>query len=154
MARKPEPIIPRDGMTIRITAGTSRGRDTYGYAVVSLRADDRRVATCNGGGYDMAGTVLGAFITDAFPDELRALANAGRFDGDPNRGTRSDYLYGARVYRDGTGDKPARVHLDGGCGFRSMESILEACGWYLNRVHGNRREDVYLLQKGKRVARR
>jgi hypothetical protein len=61
------------GTTIEITWGTSRGRDTYGYTVCSLRYNGRLIARCNGGGYDMRGTVIGNFVTWAFGPELRAL---------------------------------------------------------------------------------
>lgn len=62
------------GETISIRWGTSRGRDTYGYTTYVLRNDRGvKVAGCNGGGYDMRGTVVGHWITAAFPDELRAL---------------------------------------------------------------------------------
>lgn len=51
----------------------SRGRDTYGYNICSLYLDGRKVAACNGGGYDMKGTSLGNFIARAYADRLRAL---------------------------------------------------------------------------------
>jgi hypothetical protein len=61
------------GTTIEITWGTSRGRDTYGYTVCSLRYNGRLISRCNGGGYDMRGTVVGNFVTWAFAPELRLL---------------------------------------------------------------------------------
>lgn len=51
--------------------GVSRGRDTYGYNICSLYADGFKVGSCNGGGYDMKGTVLGHFIAAAFDERLR-----------------------------------------------------------------------------------
>lgn len=61
------------GRTIEIKWGTSRGQNTYGYTTCALRHQGERIASCNGGGYDMRGTVLGNFLTWAFPDELRAI---------------------------------------------------------------------------------
>lgn len=61
------------GQTIEIKWGTSRGRDTYGYTTATLYHQGRRIAGCNGGGYDMRGTVVGNWIAYTFPDELRAL---------------------------------------------------------------------------------
>lgn len=62
------------GETLTIRWGTSRGRDTYGYTTCSLRNQrGERVAACNGGGYDMRGTVVGNWIAYTFPNELRAL---------------------------------------------------------------------------------
>lgn len=51
----------------------SRARDTYGYNVCTLHADGRKVARCNGGGYDMKGTCLGDFIAKHYADRLNAL---------------------------------------------------------------------------------
>lgn len=58
---------------LEVRWGTSRGRDTYGYTLCSLWVDGRRVARCNGGGYDMKGTVIGSFIAGAYADRLRSL---------------------------------------------------------------------------------
>lgn len=52
---------------------TSRGRETYGYAICSLYAHGTRVASCNGGNYDMKGTSLGHWIAKAFRDRLLRL---------------------------------------------------------------------------------
>lgn len=62
------------GETLTIRWGTSRGRDSYGYTTCSLRNHrGQRVAACNGGGYDMRGTVVGNWIAATFPKELCAL---------------------------------------------------------------------------------
>lgn len=60
--------------TLRVTWGVSRGRNTYGYTTCTLR-DERGVrrAACNGGGYDMLGTVLGNYIASEYRDRLMAL---------------------------------------------------------------------------------
>lgn len=59
--------------TLEFKWGTSRGRETYGYTICSLYVDGRKVASCNGGGYDMKGTALGNYIARAFSERLRAL---------------------------------------------------------------------------------
>jgi hypothetical protein len=65
------------GESITIRWGTSRGQDTYGYTTCSLRNQrGKRVAACNGGGYDMRGTVLGNWIARTFANELCALTPA------------------------------------------------------------------------------
>jgi len=51
----------------------SRARDTAGYNICTLYVDGSRVARCNGGGYDMKGTVLGDFIAKHYADRLRSL---------------------------------------------------------------------------------
>lgn len=63
-------------ITLEFKWTTSRGRDTYGYNVCTLYADGRKVARCNGGGYDMKGTCLGNYLESAFTDRLRALTSA------------------------------------------------------------------------------
>lgn len=64
----------RIGERIQIRWGVSRGRDTEGYTTASLtNGDGRRVASCNGGGYDMRGTVLGNWIARTFSAELVKL---------------------------------------------------------------------------------
>jgi hypothetical protein len=40
----------------------SRGRDTYGYNICTLYIDGRKVANCDGGGYDMQGTDMGNWL--------------------------------------------------------------------------------------------
>lgn len=59
--------------TLEFRWTTSRGRDTYGYNVCTLYADGRKVARCNGGGYDMEGTCLGTFLETFYADRLNAL---------------------------------------------------------------------------------
>lgn len=53
--------------------GTSRGRDTYGYTTCSLWEDGRRMTACNGGGYDMRGTVFGRWLAAKYADRLLKL---------------------------------------------------------------------------------
>lgn len=64
------------GQTIEIKWGVSRGRDSYGYTTAVLRSGGVKIAGCNGGGYDMRGTVVGNFLTYAFAEELRRLKPA------------------------------------------------------------------------------
>lgn len=59
--------------TLRVRWGTSRGRDTYGYTTCSLSEDGKRITACNGGGYDMRGTVFGNWLTYAYTDRLLKL---------------------------------------------------------------------------------
>jgi hypothetical protein len=60
-------------ITLEVKWGTSRGRDSYGYALCTLYADGRKAARCNGGGYDMKGTVMGNWLAAAFADRLLRL---------------------------------------------------------------------------------
>ena len=59
---------------IRFTWSTSRGRDTYGYNLLTLWEDGRRVASQCGGGYDMTGAAVADWLESAYPVRLLALA--------------------------------------------------------------------------------
>lgn len=51
----------------------SKGKDTYGYNICSLWVNNKKLTSCNGGGYDMKGTVLGNWIAHRFKDEIVKL---------------------------------------------------------------------------------
>lgn len=61
---------------IEIKWGTSRGRDTYGYTTCGLYERGKKLAACNGGGYDMRGTVFGIWLAAAYRDKLLLLKPA------------------------------------------------------------------------------
>lgn len=62
------------GETVTIRWGVSRAQNSYGYTTCSLRNHHgKRVAACNGGGYDLKGTVIGAWVATTFPKELNKL---------------------------------------------------------------------------------
>jgi hypothetical protein len=117
---------------------TSRGRDTYGYNLVSLTDTDtgRRYRTC-GGGYDMTGTVLGDWLENRYQSELIAyvasrtasLADCG-YNVPGYR--RLPDLYGMTVRPDG------RIELDGACGESCMVRVAEAIGLTVRSVGHNR----------------
>lgn len=65
------------GESLQIKWGTSRGQDSYGYTTCSLRNHrGERIASCNGGGYDMRGTVIGNWIATTFVKELCSLKSS------------------------------------------------------------------------------
>lgn len=107
----------------------SRGRDTYGYNIVTLRLNSKKVSSCNGGGYDMTGACLGNWITYAFKDELSKF----KFD---EKG-KSEF-YGLNKYDN-------NIYCDGACGFSSMEAILKELGYYLKCVNYSTNLQEYIL---------
>lgn len=131
---------PVNGLTLYFIWTISRGRDTYGYNIVTCREGFRRekVASTCGGGYDMKGTVLAGFIERHFPEELKRL-NSDDFYGLSfwNPKTRKHH----KTYRDGD-----TVHLDGGCGWSSMERILNKIGFYLRFISESRSEIAYIVE--------
>lgn len=109
---------------------TSRGRETYGYNVVTLT--DQRTGKryrAMGGGYDMVGTVFGEWLQETHQDELVQLAAREGWE-DP-QATRKQVkgFYGAFAYPDG------KIILDGGCGLESMRRIAEVIGVQLERTY-------------------
>lgn len=71
--RKTQNIKDQIGSEITIKWGTSRAPDTYGYTTCYLYAEGKRITGCNGGGYDMRGTVIGSWIAKTFQPELHKL---------------------------------------------------------------------------------
>lgn len=124
----------------------SRGRDTYGYNICSLYVDGDKVSSCNGGGYDMKGTALAEWMESQFSEQLKGLTcNYGSGDDTEGfyglgfRGPAPDYEQ-SNHYRDGFA-----ISLHGGCGFSSMERILNAIGYKLKYITESRNETTYLL---------
>jgi hypothetical protein len=117
---------------LTLSWSVSRGRDTYGYNI--CRLDDSETGKryrCNGGGYDMVGTVLAKWIQDRFQDRLRDIKERSASYGytDSQRGwTRAhnevpDSLYGMFYNQD-----TKRISIDGSCGVNSVMNIAEAIG--------------------------
>lgn len=160
---------------LRITYGTSRGANTYGYALVNLSEHGVKKASCNGGGYDMRGTVFADWLQATYQDRLMKLAYDkpgvfARSIWNETTGKDSTYktieedrkkgLYGARWYVNGAneavwdrkgenvkGYKAAKpyVSLDGGCGFESMRRIAAAIGLEVREINGGKRLDILII---------
>lgn len=111
---------------LALTVGTSRGRDTYGYNIVTLRdTTTGKRYRCMGGGYDMQGTVFAAWLQDTQQTALQTVKAQAHSAWTPGgtRSTNDAGLYGMS-YRIDTGT----VQLDGACGMSSMKRIAEAIG--------------------------
>jgi hypothetical protein len=105
---------------LRFTYGTSRGRETYGYNIVRLTDETTGQAfRTMGGGYDMHGTVIGAWLVSVARAELLALPEGG------------DY-YGMRRYPDG------RLSVDGAAGVQSMLNLAAAVGIEMERTYNRK----------------
>lgn len=130
--------------TLHVTFGTSRGRDTYGYTVVTLREFGKVKARCNGGGYDMRGTVFADWLQAEYQDRLVTIKNRmearySKKGGYKNHKAKNS-LYG------GTWNKDAgNVSLDGGCGFRSIQLIAEAIGLNVRKIDAGKKTDIILV---------
>lgn len=143
--------------TLNITFGTSRGRETYGYGVVTLRERGEIKAQTKGGGYDMRGTVFADWLQEAYQDRLVAIAprmEAQRGDGRYLTSKAPGSLYGGTYHLDranGTENGPV-VTLDGGCGFRSIQLIAEAIGLKVRMIDAGKKQDVILVTDGQVAA--
>lgn len=111
----------------------SRGRDTYGYNICTIK-DTRRDTRhrCNGGGYDMQGTSFGNWLEDTYQARLIEIKDKAHSISDENgwHDQEGGSLYGM-VYRTGNNT----VMLDGACGLSSMMKIAEAIGLKLESVY-------------------
>ena len=108
--------------TLNIKWGTSRGAYTYGYTTCSLRAQrGNRRAYCNGGGYDMRGTVFGTWLADEYQQRIAALS--------------AKDFYGISDYN-------GKRHIDGACGFSSVRNIAEAIGLEVNLIDAGKHLDI------------
>lgn len=156
---------------LRIKWGVSRGRDTYGYTTAALSERGEVKARCNGGGYDMRGTVFAEWLQNAYQDRLvklgarkfkRTVWNGKVGDDGPDKAAwshpdvdKKGTLYGAVYYPKGdvrhdgkkwVGDPKPRVTLDGGCGFSSIQWIAEAIGLTVRTIDAGSKLDVILVE--------
>ena len=129
----------------------SKARDTYGYNVCTLYVDNKKVARCNGGGYDMEGTCFGRYLQQEFSDRLVKLTTqyTGLRFNDPDFDPGQVVIDGMTIdEREQTGISlgleryqadhsaslpiPTERHhvplLDGGCGMDEMFKIANAIG--------------------------
>ena len=103
--------------TILISYGVSRGRDTYGYHIVTLTAMGGKKFRCMGGGYDMHGQVLGEYVQYcATQEQLHAAVSA-------------DDSLPVFINNDGV----ARVL--GSSGEAGVMRLMRAIGWEVKAIH-------------------
>jgi hypothetical protein len=151
VAEKPK---HQEHLTLMFKWTVSRARDTYGYNVCTLYVDGKKVAQCDGGGYDMEGTVLGLWVAKRFPDQLREKITTSFYgltfhDPDfdaakaivPDTGQTVEAMeaagksLGLERYQaafSASSPIPTRTHrvpyLDGACGMECMIQVLKAIG--------------------------
>ncbi len=120
---------------------TSRGRDTYGWTLVSLKdtKTGKVYRTC-GGGYDMRGTVLGEWLNDVFKEELKTIAPKAmaKFSNKTGHIHRKDafkggqydrdmVFYGTYAHYDDLGNLE-KVVIDGSCGESEVLALAKEIG--------------------------
>jgi len=135
----------------------SKARDSYGYNIMTLYVDGKKATQCNGGGYDMKGTVLGNWVASHFKNQLLGLKEEfyGLTFHDPNYNPGKEVIEGETIEeREKAGksvgleryqavfsasnklptEKHTIPHINGATGFNQVERILKAIGYYLKWV--------------------
>lgn len=133
--------------SLRLKWTVSRGQNTYGYNVCTLYVDGVKYTSCNGGGYDMEGTVLAEYIKDTYLDRIKALeGNSGSLDK-----TGTGY-YSIMFHNEADGwhkhyKEGDRVSFDGACGVSEVKRIAQAIGLDLEYSHGfsDKKQTAYYL---------
>lgn len=127
-------------LPLEIKWSISRGRDTYGYNICSLYVYGTKVTDCNGGGYDMIGTVIGELVTALFKSELEELSKGADLTNHHSDGREIKFhnpKYGGRYESNCYGlytsdfDGNRNVAINGACGESSVGGILNAIGYDL-----------------------
>lgn len=145
-------------MTLEFRWTTSRARDTYGYNIVTLYVDGRKVSSCNGGGYDMQGTALADWIGREYAARLvtlkepfygltfrdpkynpgKAVVENGETVEQREAKGKSIGLERYQAFRSASNPLPTDRHtvplIDGACGLSSVERIMKAIGLTLSYV--------------------
>ena len=135
---------------------TSRGRETYGYTLASLKdTKTGKFYRACGGGYDMRGTVLGEWLNDVFKVELKSIApkamakfskKTGLVHAErPQNGyyDRDKILYGTYAYYDDSGNLE-KVLIDGACGESEVLALAKEIGL---DVEKHNKLDMYFIEK-------
>lgn len=117
---------------LQIKWSISRGRDTYGYNICTLKDSFSKPMffRCNGGGYDMQGTVLSNWLITNYYHRLNTLHAHLKVGDSENR---SGVNYGLFLSQEGK-----RIYLDGACGLSSMINIAKKIGIEIKQEYGSR----------------
>lgn len=130
--------MPRGVKTIKhkyyFKYGWSKGMYSYGYRIVSLYVDGKKVAMSVGVGFDQHGSCLGQFLTKNYQDRLKKLpANYGSLD--TNEGYYGLVHYQSNPYnRVHKSNGNTKTFVDGMCGQSSVFEIASAIGVVLEPV--------------------
>ena len=119
---------------LKYRTGISRGRETFGYAIVSLESfETGKRYRCNGGGYDMLGTVLGNWLSDRYQSEMLAyLESLGMKPGDwatSRDGAKANgWHYGTHISKKGI------AGIDGATGQSNVIELARRMGIIIESV--------------------
>jgi hypothetical protein len=113
---------------LQLNMSTSRGRETYGWSLITLTvAGTGWRYRARGGGCDLPGTVLGEYLEVTYQTRLRALAKHASSSSTSDKPSQlTGALYGMYLNH-ATG----AVTLDGACGIESIRHIAQQIGIYI-----------------------
>ena len=117
-----------NSITLEEKWSVSKGYNTYGYNICSLWYGNVKVATCNGGGYDMQSTSVSNFINLYFQDRLNSI-------------TSENFEYG--LYKNVDGNN----YISYGIGVNAINRIIQHCGMSVrvNEVKVKRHYEKYII---------
>lgn len=121
-----EHINNNNSIVLKERWSISKGYTTYGYNIHSLWHGDIKVATCNGGGYDMQSTSISNFINLYFQNKLNSIPE--------------NFEYG--LYNlDGNN------YISYGIGVNAINKIIQHCGMSvrINEVKVKRHYEKYII---------
>jgi hypothetical protein len=134
---------------LKLVIGTSRGRNTYGYTMVSLWERDtrewtgkyRKVASTCGGNYDLQATVFAEWLAKSFAERFLTLTEPmdgllfinPKWKGDGNHGALSSKV---------PTDQHTHVSIDYG-GRNTLERLAAAIGVSWSRQSWSAREENF-----------
>lgn len=126
---------------------TSRGRDTYGYNICTVRDTSRGTRyACNGGNYDMQGTSFAEWLENTYQERLVEIKHRAHNISDAGRYNEQE---GGDLYGMTSRTRNKGIILDGACGLSSMIKIAEAIDLEVHQVYTRRGslEGMYITDK-------
>ncbi len=126
---------------LRIKRSLSRGRDTYGWNLVSIKdVKTGKFYRACGGGYDMLGAAMGEWLNDTYKEELKTIAHKAMATFSNKTGLihrkdafkgghydRDMVFYGTYAYFDDAGGLE-KVVIDGACGQSEVIALAQEIG--------------------------
>lgn len=122
-------IAQQEAYVARNTTTIEHKWSARGMGNSKVLVDGETIARAGGCGYDRWGKVLGDAIQALFPDEVKKLADKHcKTKYSNGKARKADKFYG--MFKNASG----APYLDGGCGSREMQTILNAIGFSLQQV--------------------
>ena len=123
-----EHINNNNSIVLKERWSISKGYNTYGYNICSLWYAGIKVASCNGGGYDMQSTSISNFINLYFQDRLNSIPT-------------EKFEYG--LYKNVDGNN----YISYGIGVNAINKIIQHCAMSvrINEVKVKRHYETYII---------